>query len=469
MQHHPRTSNQAKNRLSRFIFLGLALWAMPFFWFGCSTRSEKAGIRILWADWQPAEALNELAKLYTKQTGISVQIVKKSWAGAFMTATLAEFRNRGDHYDIIIGDSQWLGLGAEGGHYLELTDWVSSHIPKDKLVPESFKWYGEYPKGSGRAFAVPCQGDVMVWAYRKDLFEDARYERAFQKFLKRKQVAAFHLAPPATWEQLHWIAFFFKETFPSMSGVAMATSQNYDMVTMSFEQILWAMGGGFGNYENFEANFNTPFTIKALHYFDELIESSTEAGHNLGYGDVMNEYFEGRAAMICSFLSFHPSLLNPLENPDYHDKTGFFNSPAFIDSLGIAHKAASLGGQGMSVNAHISVDRQHQALDFIQWFSSTEVQHLWAEKGGFSLNLDVLRSEKFIHAKPYNPLVEEAFGIMKDFWSIPEFDRLMAVTQREISGVIRHEFTPEAAAARIQESHRQILESRKDIRWKMQP
>lgn len=436
---------------------GLALCG----WNGCTQKSDAASIKILWADWQPSDALANLGRLYTQQSGVPIQVVKKSWDGAFTEAALAEFRNRSDNYDIIIGDSQWLGLGTEGKHYLELTQWFPQNVPVDQIAPAAIKWYCEYPKGSGRIFAIPCEGDAMAWAYRKDLFEDPDRQAAFQIFLKHYQIDAFPLAPPATWEQLRWIARFFKETMPGMAGLVMVTSRNYDMITMSFESILWDMGGDFGNYETYRANFNTPQSVRALRFFNELLDYTVPGGRNLGYGEAASEFIAGRAAMVCNFFAFMPALLNPLENPDYHDKTGFFNSPAAVDSAGINRHVTALGGQGMSVNAHISPERQKRALDFMRWFSSTEVQRLWAAKGGFTVNLQVMRSPDFLKATPYNPLFEEAFGMMRDFWAVPEYDQLLEISQREISDVIQNKVSPEDAAARIQAEHTRILAPRR--------
>ncbi len=430
---------------------------------GCAQKQSVEPLKILWADWPPSDALADLSKLYTGQSGVPVEVVKKSWDGAFSAATFSEFRNRSANYDIIIGDSQWLGLGAVGGHYLELTSWIPQNIPVAELAPNALKWYSEYPKGSGRLYAVPCEGDAMAWAYRKDLFQDPGHRQAFADFLVRNGVDSFPLAPPQTWTQLLWIARYFHQAVPGMAGVAMVTSRSYDNVTMSFEQLLWSMGGDFGNYQNYTVDFDSPQTVRALQFFDTLLNTTSPGGRNLDYGAATAEFIAGRAAMMCDFFAFMPSLMNPLEDPDYHDKTGFFNSPAFVDSDGVRRRATSLGGQGMSINAHIPPARRQLALDYLKWFSSTEVQRLWAAKGGFTLNLAVMRSPEFLRATPYNPLFEEAFGMMRDFWNVPEYDQLLSVTQREICAVIQNGESPEVAARRVQEAHERILAPRRAL------
>jgi len=241
----------------------------------------------------------------------------------------------------------------------------------------------------------------------------------------------------------------------------MVTSRGYDAATMSFEQILWAMGGTFGNYETYDAGFASAQAVKALRFFNELLEYTSPGGRNLSYNEVSGEFIAGRAAMLCNYFAFFPSFVNPLENPDYHDKIGFFNSPSHVDSAGIRRRVSSLGGQGMSVNAHISEARQARALEFLKWFSSTEVQRLWAERGGITVNLEIMRSPAFLHASPFNPLFEEAFGMMRDFWAIPEFDQLLGVAQREIVSVIQDGAPAEQAVANVQAGHLRILAVRK--------
>ena len=40
----------------------------------------------------------------------------------FQTKAFTEFNAKGDAYDMVVGDCQWLGAGSTGGHYVDLTD-----------------------------------------------------------------------------------------------------------------------------------------------------------------------------------------------------------------------------------------------------------------------------------------------------------------------------------------------------------
>jgi multiple sugar transport system substrate-binding protein len=417
---------------------------------GCTGGGGDDGtIRILWAAWAPADALQELGKEYQQLTGVQVTVVQKSWAGDFQEATFNEFRNNGRTYDIIIGDSQWLGLGVQGKHYLELTDWIKQNIDMDEVAPAAWKWYAEYPKGSGRLYAVPCEADAMAWAYRKDLFEDPKHQQGFSAYLKEKNAADFPLAPPQTWEQLALIGHYFKDR-ANIAGVVMPTARDYDAATMGFQQVMWAFGGEYGDYTTNEVKINSPQTVEALKFYTHLLGATSPGGRNMSYDEVGPAYYTGNAAMACNFLAFFPAIAS---NPDYGSRTGYFNMPA-----GPGGRYATLGGQGLSINAHISSERQDRAKEFLKWFSTREVQEKWASKPGcFTSNLAIMKTEEFKQATPYNFLFEEAFQMMNDFWAVPEFDELLKVCQREFTAVFQDGKDPAAAVAAIQREHEQIL------------
>jgi multiple sugar transport system substrate-binding protein len=108
---------------------------------------------------------------------------------------------------------------------------------------------------------------------------------------------------------------------------------------------------------------------------------------------------------------------------------GFFANPAGPNG----DRGAALGGQGMSVISFISPERQQAALDFIEWFAQEEVQAKWAELGGYTCNSNVLESEAFLNANPYNPAFAETMTFVKDFFNIPPYGQLLEVSQREFS------------------------------------
>ncbi len=99
---------------------------------------------IFWAEWDPANYLQELVNLYTAETGVTVTVQTTPWSD-FQTKAFAEFNAKGDAYDLVVGDSQWLGAGASGGHYVELTDFFAKHKVAELMAPATVTYYAEYP------------------------------------------------------------------------------------------------------------------------------------------------------------------------------------------------------------------------------------------------------------------------------------------------------------------------------------
>ena len=90
----------------------------------------------------------------------------------------------------------------------------------------------------------------------------------------------------------------------------------------------------------------------------------------------------------------------------------------------------------MSIVAYISPERQEAAKDFIRWFAQEDVQAEWAKRGGYTCNKNVLATQEFLDATPFNPAFAETMGFVKDFWNIPEYARLLEVAQREFSAFV---------------------------------
>jgi len=141
---------------------------------------EKESITISWFEWAPTYAFRELTKKFTEETGIEV-IVKIYPIPEWQSGVFGDLAEKKATSDLIIGDSQWLGMGSQNGHFIDITKWIKDHEVDKTMVSAAITGYSEFPKGSGRYWAVPLEGDAMGWAYRKDLFEDPEEKKTFSK------------------------------------------------------------------------------------------------------------------------------------------------------------------------------------------------------------------------------------------------------------------------------------------------
>lgn len=404
-------------------------------------------LTIWWAEWDPANYLQQIGNNYEEETGISVTVVQEPW-GSYFDRVAAEWAARGDSYDMVVGDSQWLGQGVEEGHYLDLTEFMTSEGLAETVTPATLQYYGEYPPGTGNYYAYPTEGDANGWAYRKDLFENPDEMAAFEAEY------GYPLAVPETWDQLRDIAEFFTRPDDGLYGVGVYTQIDYDAITMGFENVLFSYGVDWADENNNVFGVvNSEEAIAALELYKELYSFAPPGTDNAFFAEMNDIFINGQAAMIMNYFAFFPALDNPEINP-YRDDTGYFAMPAGPDG----DRYAALGGQGISVNAYISEERQQAALDFIRWFGQEEVQAEWAAIGGYTCNINVLNSEEFLNQTPYNAAFAETMTFVKDFWNIPQFGQLLEPTQRYLhSYVVGGEGTAQEALDGMAFEHDEIL------------
>ena len=108
---------------------------------------------------------------FEAETGIAIEVKQIPWP-SYQDQVFLNLGNNKTDFDIVIGDSQWIGRGATKGLYLELTDWLTSAVEIKTIHPRAARYLCEYPPGSGKFFAAPCETDAIGFVYRKDWFED---------------------------------------------------------------------------------------------------------------------------------------------------------------------------------------------------------------------------------------------------------------------------------------------------------
>jgi multiple sugar transport system substrate-binding protein len=396
---------------------------------GLAVRPAQAAVtelKIIWAQWAPADFLQTLVKDYEAKTGIKVTVIQEPW-GTFGNRVTAEWAAKGTAWDLVIGDSQWLGQGATQGHYVELTDFMKSNGIDKTVTPATLQYYGEYPAGSGKYWAYPTEGDANGWAYRKDLFENKDEMAAF------KAKYGYDLAVPKTWKELMDIAQFFTRKDKGLYGVAIYTQKDYDAITMGFQNVFFSYGADWYDKDyKVEGVANSDAAVKALEYYKQLYDCCSAPGLSNAFFQETNDAFtSGQAVMAMNYFAFFPALANKSTNK-FADSTGYFVMPKGPDGK----QFAALGGQGMSINAYIDKERQDAAFAFLKWFAQEDVQAKWADLGGYTCNINVLKSDKFNKIAPFNAAFAETMTFVKDFTNIPEYGQMLPIIQAALSNYV---------------------------------
>ncbi|MCC5956442.1 MAG: extracellular solute-binding protein [Natronohydrobacter sp.] len=389
-----------------------------------TTGANAANLTLCWAAWDPANALIELSRDFEAQSGHSMSFEFVPWPN-FADRMLNELNSRGQLCDLMIGDSQWIGLAAESGHYIQLNDFFDAEgISMDAFIPATVEGYSEWPKGTPNYWALPAFADVVGWTYRRDWFENPEIQAAFREAYGRD------LDVPATQAELKDIAEFFQGREidgRTVYGAAIYTERGSEGITMGVTNALYNFGFRYGSPDNpydLEGYVNSPGAVEGLEFYKALYDCCTPPGSSDWYmSETIDAFRSGQVALQMNFAFIWPGVD---QDPNVGgDRSGYFANPPGPDG-----HFAQLGGQGISVVSYSQ--NQDAALEYIKWFAQSEVQQRWWELGGFSAMNDVVLAPGFADSQPYAQTFLDSMEIVLDFWAEPTYAELLLAMQNRI-------------------------------------
>ncbi|MEM7693327.1 MAG: ABC transporter substrate-binding protein [Pseudomonadota bacterium] len=392
------------------------------------TDARAADLTLCWAAWDPANALIELSKDFEAQTGHNMSFEFVPWPN-FADRMLNELNSGGQLCDLMIGDSQWIGLGAEAGHYIKLNDFFEQEgIDMADFIPATVTGYAEWPKGTPNYWALPAFGDVVGWTYRKDWFEMPEHQSAFEAAYGRP------LAVPNTLAELKDIAEFFQGREidgKTVYGAAIYTERGSEGITMGVTNALYNFGFKYADPDNpyqMAGFVNSPEAIAGLEFYKELYDCCTPPGSSDWYmSENIDAYRSGQVALQMNFAFIWPGVH---ADPNVGgDRSGYFPNPE-----GPGGHFAQLGGQGISVVSYS--DEQEAALEYIKWFAQGDVQKRWWELGGYSALREVVEDPSFAGSQPYAQTFLDSMAIVKDFWAEPAYASLLLAMQDRVHNYV---------------------------------
>ena len=231
-----------------------------------ATAAAAEDLTLCWAAWDPANALVELSKDFEAQSDHNMSFEFVPWP-SFADRMLNELNSGGQLCDLMIGDSQWIGGGAENGHYIKLNDFFDARgISMDDFIPATVTGYSEWPKGTPNYYALPAFGDVVGWSYRRDWFERPELQAEFM------DAYGYALDVPASLDQLKDIATFFQGREidgTTVYGVSLYTERGSEGITMGATNALYNFGFEYENPAqpyDLEGFVNSPGAVAGLEY-----------------------------------------------------------------------------------------------------------------------------------------------------------------------------------------------------------
>jgi multiple sugar transport system substrate-binding protein len=380
-------------------------------------------ITLCWAAWDPANALVELSKDFTAKSGVGMKFEFVPWPN-FADRMLNELNSKGKLCDLLIGDSQWIGGAAENGHYVKLNDFFAKEgIKMDDFMPATVLGYSEWPKGTPNYWALPAMGDALGWTYRKDWFARPEIQADFKKKYNRD------LAVPKTLTELTEIAQFFQGREidgKKVYGAAIFTERGSEGITMGVSNFLYPYGFKYEDPKkpySMEGFVNSEGAVKGLEAYKALFKCCTPPGYTDAYmQEGLDAFKSGQVALQMNWFAFFPGLYKDEKVGGEH--IGFFVNPPEKE------RGSQLGGQGMSVVSYSP--NKAEALAYIKWFASPDVQKKWWALGGYSAHKAVLNDPGFAATAPFAADFLKAMGEVVDFWAEPSYAQLLLAEQKRV-------------------------------------
>ena len=407
-------------------------------------------LTVVWHGGVCANLLLEIAKDWTKMTGVKVEGALVGYGPQWHDKIASEFAAKGSGFDLACWDSQSIGEFAGGEHTVLLNPYLdkSDKLKMTDWSPEMLARYGEYPDASGKIHALPINADAEGMHYRKDLFEDPKEKAGF------KEKYGYALELPQTWRQLRDIAEWFTRP-PELYGLGMMGGREYDYLTSVTNCLIWSFGGELWNPDTFEIKgyIDSPASIDGLKFYIELMKFCPPGVATWGWDEVNTAFQTGKVAMAHNWFYFFGAMADPKQNP-YADVTGFAILPGAVGRDGMFRREFSMGGQGIGISKY-SKDVQ-AAWDFIEWYEEKPQQQRYGAVCQTGRQ-DVMDDPSWLNANAFNKLFKVAFKYTNDYWHLPEYAILLDILQEESHNAVTGKKTPEKAMADCADRQERVL------------
>lgn len=254
----------------------------------------------------------------------------------------------GDTPDLAAADMIWMPYLANSGALVPLDSFIeASEVALEDFYPAllAVNTYDD------QLYGLPVSTNNLELFINSDLFEAAGLDPA---------------APPTTWAELQDAAVQCANPEQGLVGMELYT-QPGEGLTWQYQVYLWQAGGEFLTEDLTAAAFNSEAGLQALNYWLDLIDSGAYTLSEWGL------FGQGQACMVMdgSWMVGIWAETAPFE---------WTTAPMPIPEGG--EPATNMGGEHIFIMAQDEA-KQQAAWDFINWFTSPEIQLEWDQETGF--------------------------------------------------------------------------------------
>lgn len=352
-------------------------------------------LRLLTLKSQMSQALTILTSRYKAETGVEIEVVALSYRELF--EVLKDTEAVAKEFDLIRLDvAQLKTVGVR----LFQPIWHSEQLAAIRSrLTENYP--DEYSYVNGEQLALPLDVSTQLLFYRKDLFDNALYQRQYMESYKQ----GLHI--PNTFEEYDRIAAFFSQELNPSSPVAYGhslalsfpLSAACDFLPRLREKAV--LSANLSMEEHFE---------QTLQEYRKSLKTS-DGQMNYWWNDVASNFATGKTAMEILFTNYAPGLVKRLEV-----QGGFELGVALIPG-----KQPLLGGGCLGISKGTAYKKE--AMDYLSWLYSDEIARMLAFLGGLTLHKAVKSHPDIARLYPWLEDMEKSMAFSSRYrWQGKELE-----------------------------------------------
>jgi multiple sugar transport system substrate-binding protein len=402
-------------------------------------------------DWPPTRIMKKMFdEQYKPASGnkVTLEVDFIPWPD-FYTRVNASLTSGEQKYNFAVSDSQWLGAFVEGGYFRKVNDLIDADAElkatMEQMHPAVVAAYSTYPHKTPNYYGFPQFPDVIVNFARKDVICNEEEQAAFMAKFSVKLPCTGEELDDMDWDMFEKVGqFFMRKKGDKLAGqvleddfygIAYQAGKGYDFSSMQINGFIWQYGGNTWDETQMpngqaEGVVNSPEAVKALDHYLRLIQYMPPVAKT-GTMDIFksDELFrEGKVAMNLDWIGLGEASLDP-KSSKVSDKLVFGMMPGLRGADSKIIRWSNIGGQPFVLTTWTTDAQIKEAMGFVKWWLSPEIQHQFAAGGGQSAIKAVYEDPKYVTYRPWNRAWAASLDWQKDVWHVPQFFELLTQQQ----------------------------------------
>ncbi len=439
--------------------------------------AEEITLNMAVPDWPPTRIMKKLFdENYKAKSGNTVKLEVDfiPWPD-YYTRLNASLTSGEQKYNMAVSDSQWLGAFIEGGYYRKLNDLVDPELKAilDDMHQAPLQAYGTYPYKSDNLYGFPQMPDILITYARTDVLCHADEQAAFKAKYGSKLPCTPEELDGMDWDMFGNIGEFFQRkkgeklagaaAADDFYGIAYQAGKGYDFSSMQINGFLWQHGAQIWDETNIpkaqaEGVVNSDTAVKGFDHYLSLLKYMPPVVKT-GSMDIFktDELFrEGKIALNIEWIGFAESAINP-ETSKVAGKIAFASMPGLKMADGSINRTSNIGGQPFVIMTWTDDKKIKEAVDFVKWWLSPEIQHQFASAGGQSAIKSVYNDPKYTTYRPWNRTWASGLDWQQDVWHIPQFFEMLVQQQEQFDLAITGKQDAKATLDNIAKFQQRLL------------